>query len=325
MTTLIDRYVFTVLRRVPERQRPDIERELRASIADAVDARVDGGEAEAAAIEATLVDLGDPDRLADGYADRPQYLIGPDMFPVWRRLMTLFFTTVLPIVVVVAVVVKVLDGAGFGTVVGAAVSAAITTAAHLAFWTTGIFALLERTGVNRGGLPMRHTWTLADLPKYEAGFQTVGQFAANLVWPVLLIVALVLQQFTFFDVPVLDPAGWSFWWPYLIAVLLLECAYAVWLFRRGAWSHTVTAVNAVLAVLSAAPMIWLLSTERFFNPAFLDSLGWGTDPLNWLTWTVIASVALTALFDIADTAVRAERTRRGLPHPAPGHHTVGVH
>lgn len=325
MTTLIDRYVFTVLRRVPERQRPDIERELRASIADAVDARVEAGEPEPAATEATLLELGDPDKLADGYADRPQYLIGPEMFPVWRRLMTLFFSTVLPIVVVVSIVVQVFDDATFGKIIGSAISAAITTAAHLAFWTTGIFALLERTGVNRAGLSMRQNWTLADLPKYEPGFQTAGQFAANLVWPVLLIVALLLQQFTFFDVPVLDPAGWNLWWPYLIVILALECAYAVWLFRRGAWSHTVTAVNTVLAVLAAAPMIWLLATEQFFNPAFLTSLNWGADPLNWLTWTVIVSVALTAIFDVADTAIRAERARRGLPHPVPGQHTIGVY
>ncbi|MEV7630026.1 permease prefix domain 1-containing protein [Actinoplanes sp. NPDC089786] len=322
MTTLIDRYVFTVLRRVPERQRPDIDRELRASIADAVEARVEAGETADAATEATLRELGDPDRLADGYADRPQYLIGPELFPVWRRLITLFFATVLPIVVVVSVVVQVLDEATFGDVIGTAVSAAITTAAHLAFWTTGVFALLERTGVDK--LPLKTGWTLDDLPKYEPGFLTSGQLAANLVWPVLLIVGLVLQPFAFTEVPVLDPAGWSFWWPYLIVILLLECVYALWLFRRGAWTHTVTAVNALLALLSAGPLIWLLASERFFNPEFITRLDSSSpNPLNWLTWTVIASVAFTAIFDVVDTAIKAERARRGLAKQIPG--TAPVH
>ena len=47
MTSLVDRYVYTALRRVPQQQRSDIDRELRASIHDAVDARVQSGEPDA--------------------------------------------------------------------------------------------------------------------------------------------------------------------------------------------------------------------------------------------------------------------------------------
>jgi len=42
-TTLTDRYVNEALRRLPAERRPDIERELRASIADAVDDRLHAG------------------------------------------------------------------------------------------------------------------------------------------------------------------------------------------------------------------------------------------------------------------------------------------
>jgi hypothetical protein len=326
MTTLIDRYVFTALRRVPEQQRADIDRELRASIADAVDARTSAGEPPEAAIEQTLLELGDPDRLADGYADRRQYLIGPELFGVWRRLLVMMFSVVLPVVVGITVLVRVLDDPAIGPAIGAAVGAALTTAVHLGFWTTAVFALLERTdAATRAGL--RHTWTLNDLPKYEPGFLTTAQFAANLVWPVLLAVALVLQQFTFSAVPVLDPANWSFWWPYLIVVLLLECGYAVWLQRRGAWSHTVTAANAALAVLFTAPVVWLLATHRFFNPEFVDGLDWGSvDALNWLTAITIVTAVLAAVYDVAEVAVRAERARRGLRTEVPGsrNYTVGA-
>jgi hypothetical protein len=317
MTNLIDRYVYTALRRVPEKQRADIDWELRASIDDAVDARMDSGQPRDAAIEQTLLELGAPDRLADGYADRPQYLIGPELFDVWRRLLTMLLTVVLPIVVTVAVVAQVLDEPAIGPAIGEAVSTAITVAVHLAFWTTAVFAILERTGVTSAG--MRRTWTLDDLPAYEPGSPTSGQLAANLLWPVLLAVALILQQFTFTEVPVLDPDNWSFWWPYFIAVLLLECGYAVWLYRRGAWSHTVTAVNAVLAVLFTAPLVWLLVNDRFFNPEFIERLDWGTiDPLAWLTRIIVVVAVLTAIWDVAEVAVRAERARRGLPTQVPG-------
>lgn len=308
-TTLIDRYVLTALRRVPEAQRADIDRELRASIDDAVDARVENGEPRDAAIEQALLELGDPDLLADRYAGRRQVLIGPELFPIWRRLLLMLVSVVLPIVVVVAVVVQILDDAKFGLVIGTAVTTAITVAVHMAFWTTTVFAVLERTGVATADV--KKDWTPADLPRHEPHGQTYGQVAAGVVWPVLLIVAIVLQQFTFTGEPVLDPGNWSFWWPLLIAVLLLECVYAVWLFRRGAWSHTVTLVNAALAVLFWAPVIWLLASHRFFNPAFIDSLDWGTvDPLNWLTTVCLIVAVASAVYDIGEVAVKAERARR---------------
>jgi hypothetical protein len=325
MTGLIDRYVFTALRRIPEKQRADIDRELRASIDDAVDARVENGEPRAAAISNTLLELGDPERLADGYADRPQVLIGPDLYPIWRRLLLLLISVVLPIVVTVVTVINVLDEPAIGPAIGTAISTAIAVAVHMAFWTTAVFAVLERTGVARANL--RRAWTLDDLPRYEPGWLTPSQVAANLVWPVLLIATLVLQQFTFTSEPVLDPDNWSFWWPYLIAILALECAYAIWLYRRGAWTHTVTLVNAALAVLFYGPLVWLLADHRFFNPEFINGLDWGTtDPLNWLTTICIVVAVAATLYDIVEVAVRAERARRGLPTKVPGTggHTTGA-
>ncbi|WP_433830462.1 permease prefix domain 1-containing protein [Actinoplanes sp. CA-015351] len=321
MTTLIDRYVYTVLRRIPEQQRTDIDRELRTSIEDAVEARVAGGSPPEAAIEETLLELGDPDHLADGYADRKQYLIGPELFGVWWRVLKMLLTIVLPIVVVALTTLRTLDDPSIGTAIGTAVSTLITVGAHMAFWTTAIFALLERTGVAHDELPgsNRRGWNLTDLPRYEPRAISIGELATAIIWPVLLIVALVLQQFTFTDVPVLNPDNWTFWWPFLIVVLLLEVGYAIWLFRKGAWTHTVTAVNAVLAVLFTAPAVWLLATERFFNPEWMSTLDWGTvEPLNWLTGIIIAIAVIGAAYDVIEVAVKTERSRRGIPAKVPG-------
>jgi hypothetical protein len=317
MTSLVDRYVYTALRRVPEQQRADIDRELRASIDDAVDARIEAGEPRDTAIETTLTELGDPDRLADSYADRPQYLIGPELYGVWRRMMRLMFGTVLPLVVVVTVIVQLLDDPAIGKVIGGAVTTMLTVGAHLAFWTTLVFVVVERTGLGRADL--RAGWSLKDLPRYEPTGLTKVQLAKSLVWPVVLIAGLVLQQFTFTDVPVLDPANWTFWWPYLIVVIALRAAYAVWVYRLGTWTRTVTVVNAVLALLAAVPTVALLAAGRFFNPEFTQFLDPGTgDEKHWITLTTIAVVVLGTIYDIAETALRGERARKGLPTKVPG-------
>jgi hypothetical protein len=58
MSTLTDRYVHEVVRRIPVDQRDDVAAELRTTIADTVDAR-DSGDAE----RDVLTEMGDPIRL----------------------------------------------------------------------------------------------------------------------------------------------------------------------------------------------------------------------------------------------------------------------
>ncbi|MFI5845814.1 permease prefix domain 1-containing protein [Catenuloplanes sp. NPDC051500] len=319
MTTLIDRYVTTALRRLPEGQRADIDRELRASIEDAVEARIDAGAPRDAAVESTLLELGDPDRLADRYTDRPQHLIGPELFPFWRRMMVLLFTIVLPIVVVVTTVIQLLDEPEIGKVIGGIVTTIISVGTHMGFWTTATFALMERVGLDQRAL--RGPWTLKDLPEYEPSRLGQSHLVPAMAWPVLLITALVLQQFTFTDVPVLDPANWSFWWPYLIVVLGLEIAWTIQVFRTGVYTRALAATNAVLALLFAAPVVWLAAGDRIFNPAF-PGLEAGGEPRHWATLAVIVTFAIAAVWDIVEIAVRAERTRRGLPVKVPGTGTI---
>lgn len=314
-TTLVDRYVFTALRRVPEPQRADIDRELRASIEDAVEARVDAGEDRDTAVREALVELGDPVRLADRYADRKNFLIGPELFGTWRRFMTMLFVTVLPVVVVIGVVVRILEDADFGTIVGGAVTSVITVGVHLAFWTTLVFAVIERTGFGKEEL--RTTWTPDDLPTYEANSMARSEAAVYVVWTALLIAAIVLQQFTFTDVPVLDPAHWTFWWPYLIVVLAVRGAWAVWTHRTGL-NRVSVLVNAVLAVMTTGPLVWLLATDSFLNPAFVFPSADGADVKQWITTALIIAFSAAAVWDVVAMAIQAERTRRGLPAKVTG-------
>ena len=60
MSTLTDRYVWGVLRAVPTAQRADLEPEIRALVADAVEARIAAGVVPAEAERAAIAELGDP-------------------------------------------------------------------------------------------------------------------------------------------------------------------------------------------------------------------------------------------------------------------------
>jgi hypothetical protein len=316
MTSLVDRYVVTALRRVPEQQRTDIDRELRASIADAVDAMVDAGETYDATVERALLALGDPNQLADSYAGRRTYLLGPEFFGAWRRLLTMLYTVVLPIIIASVIVAEVIDGASFGETVGTVLTAVLTAGVHLAFWTTLVFVVFERTGLDRKQLGM--TWHPENLPEYKKGTGANAQLVVDLSWIALLIAGLALQQVTFTDEPVLNPANWSSWWPYLIGILVLKGAHAVWVHRASVRTHAMTAVNAVLALATAGPIIWLLANDRFLNPAQdFSRLADGTAK-QWTSRVLIALVAVIALWDIVDQALRTERSRKPLSTKIPG-------
>src|SRR5690606_33697158 len=97
-TDYTDRYVSAVVRGVPERQRADLEKELRASLADDIDARIEAGADHATAEYAAIQALGDPIVLSAHYAGRPLHLVGPALYADWKRLLTALELIIVPIV-----------------------------------------------------------------------------------------------------------------------------------------------------------------------------------------------------------------------------------
>lgn len=80
---LIDRYVREVGRRLPRKNRADIEAELRSLLVDNLEDRVEGEPSEED-IVAVLQEFGPPDKVAASYSPGEQYLIGPRLFPLFR-------------------------------------------------------------------------------------------------------------------------------------------------------------------------------------------------------------------------------------------------
>jgi hypothetical protein len=323
-TSLTDRYVWAVLRSLPEGQRADIDRELRATIADTIDAKVESGTAAPASETEALVELGDPYKLAWGYADRPLHLIGPALFPDYIRLLRLLYVVVLPIVVAAVFVslllAKSLDGDSPWAAFGVIWPTIIGVAVHMGFWTTLVFAVLERTTPQ--GKPLTK-WDPATLPQLPvAGTIKTLDTGAALVWLTLYIAALVAQQFfsplqngAAEPIPVINPELWSFWLPYFIGLAGLEIVFAVILHRTRRWTVPLALANAALAIAFAIPAVLLLRSEDVVNPAFaarlelteLFTLG------GVVTIVLICVTVFVALADIVDGFAKALRRSGGWP------------
>jgi hypothetical protein len=315
MTTLTDRYLAATLRSVPAARREEIATELRASIEDMIEGRSAGGQDTATAEREVLTELGNPAQLAARYADRRLQLIGPTYYLAWERLLKLLLSFVPAVVGVLVGLVEATDGKNPGGAVGAGIAAALQVVVQIAFWVTLVFAVIERTNTALN-LP---EWTVDQLPDVRADRQiTLTDTAAAIGWLVLVIAYLPLQHFHSFvpasdggNLPILDPALWSFWLPFLIAVLVATIGLEIAKYRAGRWTWPLVAVNAVLDLAFAVPVVWLLLTDRLLNPEFVahfDWLGRG-DNLNSVATLAVVGTILVVLWDIVDSVVKAYRNR----------------
>lgn len=317
MATLTERYVDAAMRSVPERQRGDLAAELRASIGDQIEAHVEAGESPDAAELAVLTDLGDPEKLAADYIERPLHLIGPRYYLAWWRLTKLLWAIV-PICAAFGVsLAQVLSGASFGEVVGAVVSVVISVIVHIGFWTTLVFFIVERSA---GGKDVGFVseWSPDDLPEPKEQGAGLADLIASLVFLTAAAGAFLWDRFvgTAFLaqegwMPFLDPRLWPWWAAAFFVLLALEGLLAIWVYAQGRWSAASATVNLLLNVAIAVPVLWLLSQQRLMNPDFFAAL----IPEDAATVTTIIStlagfgIVAIAGWDTVDAFRKARRAR----------------
>lgn len=146
MSDLIERYVHEVGRYVPQKERADIQAELRSQIHDQLDDRYKGSPTDDDVAD-VLRELGDPRRMAASYAGE-QYLVGPALYPFMMMVLRRGWAFVPPIVVLVNVLLAL-----FGDEPINLIPLIIQTglnAVTAVFWFSAIvvmiFAIIERSG-----------------------------------------------------------------------------------------------------------------------------------------------------------------------------------
>lgn len=320
--TLTERYIAAVVRSLRPETQDDVRSELAASISDAVDARVEQGEAPADAERAVLTELGDPGILAAEYADRPLYLIGPRYFLTWWRLLKLLLIIV-PLCAAGGVALGLsISGAPIGEVIGQTIAVVISVIVHLVFWTTLVFAILERSGTDTGV-----TWDVDQLPEPQHTASGRGDMIAMLVlmgvaalavlWDAWRGIAFVGGQW----LPALNRDAWAWTIAALLVIIAAEAVLAIVVYARGRWTVPLAVVNTVIAVCFVSLWVTLLARGELFAPSTLDAifLSGGGDPdvLRILAIILGFGITIFAVLDIVDawrkTARAARRDSAGQP------------
>ncbi|WP_309068819.1 hypothetical protein [Microbacterium sp.] len=316
MSELLDRYVDAATRSVPPASRDDIAAELRASITDQLEPRLEAGEADDAAERSVLTELGDPAILAARYADRPLHLIGPAYYLEWLRLLKLLLWIVLPCVAFAWVLGQAIAGASAGTMLGGGIGVLVSVAVHLAFWTTFAFWLAERAQTPS---PVR-AWTPDELPLAAEARASRAEVILALAF-VLIAAGLVLWDrfidFLPWDVaggrvlPLLNPGLWP--WTLVVipgaAAISAFILLGVHLARR--WTHPAAVANAVLAVAVGALGLWLHTSGLMWNPEVvaLFSQHAGEEAARVVGIIIGVCLAGFPLWSVADGFLKARRGR----------------
>lgn len=312
-TTLTDRYVWSVSRHLSADTGPDVARELRASIGDAVDAKVESGvDHETAELEA-ITELGDPDVLARQYGGRPAYLIGPGVYPDWLRLVRLLLPIILPIVVIANLVNGIVSTDDhWGEVLLDSVLLAFTVGVNLVFWITVTFAIIEwARPESERGRPLT-TWKPDSLDDVPDKTISLGETLVGAAFSIGFA-TLVAWQFTEVGdnaVQVLNPDVDLIWKVAIVGLIALDVPLAIVAWVQGRWTPSLAAVNVLSNAAYATLVVWLIVRGELLTdlPAELgERFGW---PTNWSLslMSVAAFVVVIAAWDGIDSVLKARRS-----------------
>lgn len=318
-TTLTERYVDAAMRTVPERQRADLAAELRASIDDQVEARVADGQDRAAAERAVLIDLGDPEKLAADYTDRPLHLIGPRYYLAWWRLTKLLWAIVPACAAFGVALGQTLAGADFGEIIASVVSVVLGVVVHIGFWTTLVFFIVERTAKG-SDVGFVGDWTPESLPEPRDRGAGLTDLVASLVFLAVAAGAILWDRFVGFvlvaetgeRMPFLAPSLWPWWIGALFVLMVLEALLAISVYAKGRWDIGSATVNLCLNLAIALPAVWLLMSEQLVNPGFFDAViaAGSVETVRGVVLTLTGfGIVAVAAWDAVDAFVKARRAR----------------
>ena len=311
MKNLVDRYVYDVVRRLPEAERGDVERELRANIEDML-----AGNAQEAETIRVLGSLGEPRKLAEQYRLKPRYLISPAMFEQYVAAIRIILPTAAVAMGLLGLFFDLAEASAitFADAIASALGNALSAAMTALFATTLGFALADYCQFKAPS----QKWSpkdLPDLPPKAAVRIPRGETITGMVFSAVFIACAFAalrnpQLIGWYEptkaaTPLFTPGALSRYVPWFMFASLMSLAVSCLKLIWGRWNTSLAAVNTAYSLIGAAVFLLFVTGADTFNPVIAQKIQQQFSLLpERLQWygqiNLIIVGALTAVFTALD-------------------------
>lgn len=311
---IIDRYIYEVGNRLPRKSRRDVQVELHTLLHETLEerARQAGRPADAELAGQILREFGAPQEVADRYAPRARYVIGPRWYPTYiliAKIIAIVLPSVLAAFLIVALVFS----------KGPLAPLSVGKVARM-FWTfissgllnlailTLVFAIVERTQLQPDKEEVE-AWDpdmlppLDDPDRISPGLMVFGMYAILAIavllnlYPQWLVAGIRLQgDQAVWGLSLLLPA-FAIHMPFINAFLALDFFLKFTVLRHERWRSETRWAEFGLGLFGAAIIYLIIIGPEVFR-------------FDWIVKTLLKGVLLIVLIDSGARLYRMLKRRR---------------
>ncbi len=295
--SITKRYVYDVVRRLPQNQRLDIEKELHTLIEDMLCERIGDNPPTNKDIDIVLMELGDPMDLANKYRDEKRCLISGEYYESYIFVLKIVLTCVTLGIIIASFVSSYINfaneinnAASVWQEIAKKIASLISnglinlfSAWTIAFaWVTIIFAVIEK-GKYRvmfyGGY-VAGEWAPNNLPQIpnESVVIKKTESIVGIVFDILIIILFVFAPkimgvWTYNGIiPLFNMEIWGSILPLFVGCCVIGLIRNIIKLVIGKYDNTVMVTTIITNILSLALTIILFSCFAVWNPNFATDL-----------------------------------------------------
>lgn len=297
MNNLIDRYVYDVTRRLPEKDRDEVSKELKSNIYDMLAENADENE-----IREVLYKLGPPASLAEKYRQNPRYLISPAVYDDYVRVLKWILPLIGILTLCIGMIVGAIDAIKDGmtdavyfakNIMSTGISLGISATFQALLWTTIGFVIAERASTKTDE-DREPKWNIEDLPEVlpaDKGKIPLSDSIAELILTFAFSVLAILLCAGTLPIPFMILDGNTRIYtlfsssfltaciPAIIAMFLFGAGESIIKIKERRWTPLVCSAVIINSLVSIGVMIYLITRPDIFSAeftTFLQGFDWST-------------------------------------------------
>jgi hypothetical protein len=279
--SLIERYVYDVVRHLPQVQREDIKKELISLIDDMMPENNND-------VEAVLYKLGKPSLLADKYKDKKRYLIGPELYDSYIDVLKLVTPIVIMSLLIAQIISFIISPKGVIDIISEVFSSIIIGFFNCFGFLTIGFAIAERASLNNKIKP-DEKWNVKDLPQIPDKNLVIKKSdpITSIIFSIIFIVIfnLVPQIFSIYSfnnglkiVPIMNMSNYSDFRLYLNIAFIIMVINDFVKILINRINLKLSIITFLLGLASTIIFVIVFNSNQFWNYNFLNELialsGW---------------------------------------------------